>query len=417
MKKPSEFFSNGSVQRERFSKFIDNLRDTLPRNWKMLLLGLVLFVSLAGVSAWSLSQIPEDAASLEVVNTMQTQSWSDIAKDPLYLPHKALSYLALLFTDSVRAVRSVSVVMFLLCGVALFSLLKRWHSSRVAVLTLILFGTNATVLAISRLADPLVMLFTWSILLSLLLWVIHSNSKHIAPISLAFAGFLLLYIPGALYVFLVLFVLFLNRIKDFFKNISLRSGIISGVMFFVAISPLVYASVQDITVLRTWALLPETVIYSDIPKNILAVPSSYFYRFQIADPLITVGRLPILDIASGALMLLGAYSYYRNRVLERTKIMVLGALLAVLLGALGEVRLGVTLFLPFAFILMAGGVSYLLDTWYVVFPKNPLARNFAFIVLILVVAASSMYQLKKFFVVWPNTPETSEVYNEPRLIQ
>lgn len=406
-----------SVRGERISRAIGSVSSKLPDQWPLMLLGFIIFCCIASFSVWALTQIPEGASSLGIVNTTQAQSWREILINPLYLPHKLASFVLLLFNDSVRSVRAVSVLVFMMCGVALFSLLKRWHSTRVAVLTLMLFATNATVLAISRLADPLVMLFSWSILLSLLLWVFHSKSKHIAPISLAISGVMLMYVPGALYVFLVLLILFFNRIKDFFKNISLRSGIIGGLLFVISVSPLVFAISEDMLILRAWLLLPETIIFSDIPSNILAVPSTYFYRYQVADPLIGVGRLPILDIASGSLLLLGAYSYYRNRVLERTKIIVLGALIAILLGALSQVRLGVTIFLPFAFMLMAGGISYLLDIWYNVFPRNPIARIFAFILIALVVSASSIYQLKKFFVVWPNAPETSEVYYQSRLIQ
>ncbi len=416
MKRIKSLFSGG-VRNERIAQFFSNMRSKIPKKTPQIIAGCIFFSAIAGFSIWVLSQIPERASSLEVVNTMQAESWEEILRNPLYLPYKLASFLLLLFTDSVRSVRAVSIVVFMMCGVALFSLLKRWHSTRVAVLTLLLFATNATVLTISRLADPLVMLFSWSILLSILLWLLHSNSKHIAPVSLAIVGVLLLYIPGSIYVFFVLALLFSNRIKGFLRGLSLRSIIISTIVLFIAVGPLIFASMNDVGVIRAWLLLPESIILFDIPKNILAVPSSYFYRFQIADPLITVGRLPILDIASGALMILGAYSYYRNRVLERTKILVLGSLLAVLLGALGQVRLGVAIFLPFAFILMAGGISYLLDLWYSVFPKNPLARTIAFVFIGLIVLASASYQLKKFFVVWPNTPETYETYDQPRLIQ
>lgn len=416
MKRIKSLFSGG-VRNERIAQFLSSIHSKFPKNTPQIIAGCIFFGAIAGFSIWVLSQIPERASSLEVVNTVQAESWEEILRNPLYLPYKLASFLLLLFTDSVRSVRAVSIVVFMMCGVALFSLLKRWHSTRVAVLTLLLFATNATVLTISRLADPLVMLFSWSILLSILLWLLHSNSKHIAPVSLAIVGVLLLYIPGSLYVFFVLTLLFSNRIKGFVRGLSLRSIIISTIVLFIAVGPLIFASMNDVGVIRAWLLLPESIILFDIPKNILAVPSSYFYRFQIADPLITVGRLPILDIASGALMILGAYSYYRNRVLERTKILVLGSLLAILLGALGQVRLGVAIFLPFAFILMAGGISYLLDLWYSVFPKNPLARTIAFVFIGLIVLASASYQLKKFFVVWPNTPETYETYDQSRLIQ
>lgn len=401
----------------RVGRLLKSPLKRLPNDWPQLLVVALIFTAIVGVSVWSLSQVPEKASAYEVVTTTDSQSLEKIIKNPLYLPHKALSFLALEISPSVRAVRSVSILMFIACGVALYSLLKRWHSSRVAVLTLLLFSTNATVLAISRLADPLVMLFSWSILLSLLLWLLHSTSRHIAPLAFAVLGVLLLYVPGSLYFFLILGVLFFNRLKDFFKSISLRSGIIGGLFFLVAVTPLVYAIIQNPELILSWLLLPESIEFGSMLQNALAVPSSYFYKMQTLDPLIAVGRLPIFDIASGGLFLLGAYSYYVNRSLERTKVLFLGALLAILLGTLGQVRLGVAVFLPYAFMLMAAGVSYLLDVWHDVFPNNPIARTFAFVIVTLIITTSSIYQLKKFFVVWPNTPETSETYDQSRLIQ
>jgi hypothetical protein len=89
----------------------------------------------------------------------------------------------------------------------------------------------------------------------------------------------------------------------------------------------------------------------------------------------------------------------------------------VILGALGELTVAITLLLPFVYAVIAAGISYVLDEWYSVFPRNPFARSFGLIVITAVVLMSSYYQITRFLVVWPQAPETREVYSQPGLIQ
>jgi hypothetical protein len=133
--------------------------------------------------------------------------------------------------------------------------------------------------------------------------------------------------------------------------------------------------------------------------------------------LINVASLPVLDVASGGFFLIGLYAYYKNSKLERTRIMVLTALFGIVLGALGEITIAVVLLLPFVYSVVAAGISFVLDEWYSVFPRNPFARSFGLLIITSVVLMSVYYQATRFFVVWPQTPETREVYNQPNLVQ
>jgi hypothetical protein len=130
-----------------------------------------------------------------------------------------------------------------------------------------------------------------------------------------------------------------------------------------------------------------------------------------------VGSLPVLDVAAGGLFLIGMYAYQKNAKLERTKIMLLTAFLGILLGALGQVTIGIFLIMPYVYSVIAAGISYVLDEWYGVFPRNPFARSFGLLLVTIVVLISVYYQATRFFVVWPQTPETRQTYNQSGLIQ
>lgn len=363
-----------------------------------------------------LSIIPNGSAEVEVAYFISSSSISSIADDPLSLPHKLATFFASEISNSVRYVRAISIIFFGLCTVALYRVLKRWHSDKIALFCSVMFSTNATVLAVSRLGTPLVLLFGWSIIISVLLWIRHGSSRKIAPLIFAVVATALLYVPGAPYFFVLLFVIFINKIKKFATNlkpIALYLGIGLGV---VIIAPLIYSFVRDINLLRIWLLLPEQIIWSDVPRNILRVPSAFIYRAPV-DPLINVGRLPIFDVASGGLFLIGLYAYRKYIRLERTKVMLITVVLSVIIGMLGQVTVAVILLLPFVYSVIGAGVSYVLDEWYGVFPKNPFARSFGLILVTFVILMSVYYQLTRFLVVWPNTPATRAVYNQSIIVK
>lgn len=377
--------------------------------------GAILLIVL-GLLIVQLSIIPSGFANVEAEYASKVQNITSIAENPLSLPHKLASYSTTLFSDSIRSVRAVSIVFFGICVVALYRILKRWHSEKIALFASVMFATNASSLSAGRLATPLVLIFSWSIIISLLLWLQHGNSTKVAPFSLLVISAFLLYIPGAPYFFILLAILFGNKLVSTIKKQKRKTIYIALVACFLVILPLIYSFVKDINLLKQWFLLPAVINISDIPANILKVPSAFIYRSPY-NPLLNVGTLPVLDVASGGLFLIGLYAYQRNRKLERTKFMILTAVFGIILGALGEVSIAIVLLLPFVYSVIAAGISYILDEWYSTFPKNPFARSFGLLLITFVVLMSTYYQLTRFLVVWPQTPGTRQVYDQSSLIQ
>ncbi len=82
-------------------------------------------------------------------------------------------------------------------------------------------------------------------------------------------------------------------------------------------------------------------------------------------------------------------------------------------GALGQTTTAVLLTLPFAFSIIAAGIEFLLDAWDDVFPRNPFAKSFGLLLITTVILFSAYYQLTRFIVVWPRTPETRTLYSQP----
>ena len=169
------------------------------------------------VVLYYVSLIPTGASLTEIDFFYSSSSLAEIFANPLSLPYKLANYFLTQLSPSIRTARALSFIIFGISVYALFRILRRWHSDKIALFTCAIFASNATVLAIARLGTPLVLLFSWSIVLSILLWLVYGESRRVAPLALAVVGALLFYIPGAPYFFILLIILFGNKYKSLFS--------------------------------------------------------------------------------------------------------------------------------------------------------------------------------------------------------
>jgi hypothetical protein len=298
---------------------------------------------------------------------------------------------------------------------SLFFVLKHWHRPQTATIAAVAFATNSVVLGIGRLGAPVITVFSWFIFIGLLLWQLHSSSKRILPAVAAAAFAALLYTPGALWFAIIVGIVYWDRMNKLIKKVDTRSLLIVAGVAAVVAMPLLVGFILNPDILKQWLFLPETLDLSQTLRSALAVPSAFLYRMT-AEPLVNVGRLPVFDIATGMLFLIGVFAYLRKYALNRTRIMLGSVIVGMILGALGQTLTAVALVLPFAYSVIAAGIEYLLDEWKRVFPKNPFAFSFGIILISISLAVSSYYHLTRFLVVWPQTPETRQVYDNSRII-
>lgn len=363
-----------------------------------------------------LSHIPEHSSATEHLTYLESASLKRIFDDPLNAPYKLAVYISSQISKSVLAVRSVSILFLFLTSMAMYHTFRLWYAKKAALLATGAFSTNAVVLAIGRLGTPLVMVFGWFIFTAMLLWQVHGKSNRVIPgIVLIFTAFLL-YTPGALWFFIVFAFFYWDRFRRAFKNVKFASVLLASILGIAVMSPLIYAFIRTPDTIRSWLLLPETFTLNDILHSVLQVPSSFIYSMP-KEPLITVGRLPIFDLASGFLFLIGLNAYRKKLQLDRTRLMIAMGLIGIIIGSFGDVVTGIAVLLPFAYSVVAAGIEFLLDEWNGVFPKNPFAKSFGLIAVTTVVLFSGYYQLTRFLVVWPQTPETRTTYSMPRILE
>ncbi len=362
-----------------------------------------------------LTTIPSQSAVAEHMTAAQSQSIRLIFDNPLNAPYKFASYLLLTLSPSVRMVRAVSFIFFVAASVSVFYALKHWHTLRASLLASLAFTTNAVMLGTARLGTPLITAVSFYVFASFLLWQLHTRSNKAVPIVVFVALSALLYTPGVFWFLLILSIVYWKNIKKLFMNVKRQALLVGMLCALIIMFPLLFSFVRDARQLADWLLLPTSVDWNTIPRSILRVPSAFIYRMPV-ESLINVSRLPVFDLASGFLFLIGLHAYRKNLRLDRVRVMIGSALAGIIIGAFGQVLVAIVMLIPFAFSVIAAGIEYLLDQWNSVFPRNPYAKSFGFIMVTTVILFGSYYQLSRFLVVWPQTPQTREIYDQPRII-
>ena len=140
-----------------------------------------------------------------------------------------------------------------------------------------------------------------------------------------------------------------------------------------------------------------------------SIPAAFLYSSSIS-PSYNLGSLPLLDAFSGTMLLLGLYSYRKKIRLERTIIYIVAFLCSVGLAVVNTNQLYLFLCLPFLYLLIGEGMSFMLTEWRSVFPRNPIARFVGTVLMSIAVIAACGYHLNRYFLAWMQAPETRAVY-------
>jgi len=183
----------------------------------------------------------------------------------------------------------------------------------------------------------------------------------------------------------------------------------AGLFVIILLAPLGYAVFHDTNQLLAVAGLPSTVpTINNMIHNFLNIPTGVLLKGPNS-PSQWLGRLPYLDIASTAMLVLGVYSLRYHLLLIRAQLLVGCSLLFIILITLGGSVTSLAL-LPVIYLLIAGGLAFMLQQWFTVFPNNPVARTIATTLVSVLVLLISYYNISHYFIAWPQTPATRQAF-------
>lgn len=381
--------------------------------WRPILIALVGIIFVGGLLSYRLGSLTPGLSQAEVSIVNQSSSAEQIISNPLHLPQKAGQLiLSKVGYDSIAAKRAPNIIIGLMTIFAMFVLLKNWYSTRVASLGTILFASSSWFLHTTRVASGDINFMFPLILLAAGSYLYKGRYILLASLAALMSIGLMLYIPGMIWPVLGILIWRRKLVKKINSRISLVWRIVGLILLAIGIAPLVWAFVHDSSLLRTWLGLPEFLpdgVKQYLLNVINTVASIFILRQENAA--LGVGRLPLLDIFTTGMAILGSYAMLVQLGLDRARLLVSIMVFGVLVVALSG-PVSISFLLPFVYLLAAGGIALMLQKWFTVFPKNPAARLLAIIFISLAVSISAYYNLTRYFIAWPNTTETKQTFDK-----
>ena len=381
-------------------------------NLNVIFISLLSAVILGFVSLYNLSGITNHKLSgLELDSINSATSGAKILNNPLNFPYKLGVYtllkVNLLNTFSARLMAALFGIAIIIC---FYLLAKQWFSPKIAWLSSLMMATSTLFLNYSRLALPNVLLPLGLIgIIWAAWWLLEQKQTNLRMILFALIVIFCLYLPGLVW-FLSL-VIFIQKDKalKLLNSLNKSTFAVSGFIALILIAPLLRSFIFDPTLLIQWLAFPTALNFSVFLKDLLMVPISLIVKSPV-NPTFNLGQLPYSNIITTAFIVLGVYAFGIRLGLTRSKFL-LGAIFISWLLIAFENSVTINILLPLVYLMVAGGIMFLLQQWYSVFPSNPIARFIGLMLICITISMSLYFNSVRYFVAWANNPISQQQFD------
>lgn len=349
-------------------------------------------------------------STTEIATFNASNSLHTILNNPVNAPYKLIHLLLIHYhLSSPFYLRSVSVFFAIITIILFYYVLSRWHTVRIAWFGTILLATSSLFLHYARLAEPAI---TSTLLIGIFaygLWLKTTKKPKFAFIIGTFLILLLLYIPGLIWFVIAGCIWRKKQLISLFKQYFVL-GIGLSILGLLLLAPLGYGLYKNPFLIRQIVGLPTQFIPSiyGYIKNITDLFISFIIRGP-SNPVVWLARLPLLDIFTFTMCIAGIFVVFSHRQLDRKKMLFGSIVGGILLTSLdGEVSIAILI--PFIYILASSGITMILQQWFTVYPRNPIARTLGTSIITIAVLMTCFYQVNNYFIAWPNAPETKQAF-------
>lgn len=360
---------------------------------------------------WRLGLLPASLSTDEAEAATASQSLDAISDNPLYAAHKLVQYgLSQLFNGSITSLRAASVIFAGLFMVSFYLLVINWFGKTIGLAATLLFSSLPWLIIISRNATTTVMLLSPLAVMCVYYWLARSQRRIWLPwLVFCLTATASLYVPGMVWILMAALILSRKVLWFNFKRLSALVITFGILLFATAISPLVYGLVQDHALIKQLLLIPTNLPPPDSLIKDFAWSLSALFVFAKDHFVYLLGRQPLVTAAVSVLMIFGIYAMTSS---ARQKLYLLSATLffGIFMSALNNSLLWLTFSLAPVFIMATAGLRFLFLEWRSIFPKNPLARGFAYGLILSLAVVHIIYGATYALSAWPNSPETRAVY-------
>lgn len=378
----------------------------LGRRWLVLLCLLCLLI----VSIWHIASSPAGFSPQEAASRSTSSSLRLIFDNPVNAPHKLLT---LAVKSAVPAkpmfIRLASYAVWVIFSLCFYYLARSWFGKTVGLFSTLLFVLSPFMLTPARDASSAIMLFFPVALMAGYLYLSKTEHKSAAWVMFCVIAGLAIYTPGMVWWLIGGAILCYKKLLAIWKDLPAVSSAAGPVIFLFMLIPAILAIVKDGHIGLNLAALPAHWAGPLVLlKNFGWMIMSLLIRTPYHDALF-IGRLPFLNLIEVALLVFGAYAFWTA---ARAKAIAFGLslLLAVVLGAITDNLQMLFLCLPALGIIMAAGLRYLYIEWRSIFPRNPIPKSLALLLMALLVGVNVAYSLTYTLAARPYNTQTKSIY-------
>ncbi|MBX4197586.1 glycosyltransferase family 39 protein [Candidatus Saccharibacteria bacterium] len=372
---------------------------------------VIFFLSALGLLGLKLSSITPGISGAESASRQSSTNLNSLLDNPLNAPYRLIEhYLIKLWPDNVFSLRLTSVILAVLIAWCFYKLAVNWFGRLIGLFGSLIFLSTPLLIIAAHQASSEIMFFSPIIVMWLFAWLAKAERTQVlAWLSLLVACGLLVYTPGMLWW-------------------VLGAAIISRKRLMAAVDPTrMWASAAGLALAAGLAapLVISTVKHSHIIKPLLLIPSSWPVPLTIFKQLGWMGlaifvktpshALLILDrlaLISALVIALAIFGIYAMASVAKSKAvtLALGIGFAVIAAGINNNLYLLALGLPAILIFASAGLRYLYIEWRSIFPRNPVPKSFALLLIATVTLSQLYFGIRYGLIAWPRNSATRSAY-------
>ena len=381
-------------------------------DWKRYIVIMFSVVVIIGILLFQLGRLTGQANKAEVSVYKTNVSYRETVRNPINAPYYVVrnSIQKLIKPQNIVVPRFTSVLFAALVLFAFFSVLSLWYETRMLVLGTLLFASSSWFLHIARIGLPVSMQSLGIILVLLSAWLHQTKKLKLATLCMILSIGFLVYIPGMIWLILAAILWKGKALKKDFSGISKKFILFCICLISIIVTPLLWAVFKNPSVLFELTGFPNTLNIQYLLSNLYNIPLQIFIR-ATPNSISNIGNLPLLDVFTTAMFVIGVYANMKTRKLDRSKLTFGLLFIGILFSTLVDSPLLPMMIVPI-YLFAVSGVSFMLDEWFTVFPRNPLAKGIATTLISILVLSVAYYHITSYFIAWPNNTDTKSSFSE-----
>lgn len=381
--------------------------------WRPVLLGFAALIAIVGLMGWQLTSLTPGLSQPEIDTYNATRSAGQIIDNSVNAPYKTAVLIATKMADNTFGLRITGAALGAIAIVLFYLLARKLLSDTAALLATLLFASSNLLLVVSRSATANVMFLSLLAIIGVGYLIRFDKRQALAWILASIVIGASLYVPGLIIFILIAAIWQFRHCRRSFESLTPTIIIAASVLLSLIVAPLVISLIRSPELWREYLGLPSVFATPlEMIKDTLRAASSLFV-YSPSNSVYWLGHQPVLDVLASVLFIFGSIRVLQRYKLDRAWLLFgILALTLVWIGITGNL-LYLVMILPFIYLIIGFGIQELLGQWMRVFPRNPIARSVGLCLMVVAVALAANFQLRRYFIAWPNNSETKQAFSIP----